>query len=73
MHEDHEDRDDLDDADLLGDMAPASFHAPDDWWRRYAATLDDEQLGKLRAGELSIVTFGPSGVERVPLVPPAWV
>lgn len=61
------------DADLLGDMAAATFHAPPEIWGRIAAELDESQLEQLRAGELSIVTMDDNGVERTPLVAPAWM
>ena len=59
--------------DLLGDMAPASFHAPDDWWLRLVGRLDERQLEQLRAGELSYVVMGAEGVEKVRLQPPLWL
>lgn len=59
--------------DPLGDMTPARFMAPDDWWRRRYAELDEEGRDKLCAGELSFVAMGADGVEKVPLEPPAWL
>ncbi len=59
--------------DLLGDMAPASWHAPDDWWSRQYAALDDAGRAMLVAGELSITVMSPSGVEKVRLQPPGWL
>lgn len=59
--------------DLLGDMAPAAFHAYDDWWRRLIDRLDDPELAKLVAGELSVVVVSEGGMEKVRLDPPEWV
>lgn len=69
MNDDHE----LEGADLLGDMTPASFHAPDDWWRQTIAGLDETARAKLLDGELSIVVMNGRGVEKVRLEPPEWV
>ena len=59
--------------DPLGEMTPAVFVAPDDWWRRLVDRLDERQLEQLRAGELSYVAMGAEGMERFALVAPAWV
>jgi len=69
----HDEFDDDGGRDLLGDMAPASFHASDDWWRRQYAALDEAGRGKLVRGELVYVALAADGLEQVPLKPPAWL
>lgn len=72
---DHDQNDPLEDdgADLLGDMAAATFSAPEAWWRQFVTKLDERQLEQLRAGELRVTTMGPTGMETVPLVAPRWL
>ncbi|MEO6653314.1 MAG: hypothetical protein ABIP17_11725 [Ilumatobacteraceae bacterium] len=70
MHDEFDPFDEGEGRDLLGDMAPASFHAPDDWWRQLVAGLDEGRLEQLRAGGLSITVMNGDGVEKVPLEPP---
>jgi|JI10StandDraft_1071094.scaffolds.fasta_scaffold177148_4 hypothetical protein len=59
--------------DLEGDMAPASFHPTDEWWRTFLAELDPAGIAKLRAGRMSLTVMGRDGVETAPLVAPAWL
>lgn len=67
------DYDEDDERDLEGDAAPASWQAPDEWWRGFVAGLDVDERRKLLAGDLSIRTMNAHGMERVPLVAPGWV
>lgn len=62
-----------DERDLEADMAPASFEPTDEWWRRYVAGLDVEQVAKLRAGKHSLTIMGRYGVETVIVVAPEWL